>query len=878
MKVVNMRALEGPNVYLRRPVLVVNLELENLTERESSDYPGFVDRLLNDLPGLADHYCGLGRAGGFVERLQEGTYFGHIVEHVTLEFEHMLGYEVIYGRTRIAGRSGFYEVVVEIESKPVAMKLFTLAVDYVTASVEERPFALAEHLQRVRQLQNECDLGPSTKAIVQAAKARKVPWRRIGEQSLVQLGTGKYRKWIKATLTGQTSAIAVDIASDKALTKQLLKSAGIAVPRGGVATSFAEAQEWFAKLTKPIVVKPMDGCQGKGVTVGIIDADRLSGAYDFASHFSSQILVEEQVTGKQYRLLVVGDQLVAAAERVPAHVVGDGESTIAQLIEITNMNPLRGDDHEKPLTKIQIDQFLKDFLAYQERALDQIPAQGEVVFLRDSANLSTGGIALDVTNRVHPNYVKMAIRAAQMVGLDVCGVDLIAPEISTDTGDGAIIEVNAAPGIRMHHFPSIGEAQGAGEAILDSMFPSGSITHVPLVSVTGTNGKTTTTRLIAHILKGSGRTVGMTTTDGVLIGDQKIWSGDASGPQSARLVLQDPTIDVAVLETARGGIIREGLGYDLADVAVMTNITSDHIGQDGLETIADIAHVKALVAECVRDEGAVVLNADDEELVKLSKRLNSRVIWISMHADNPVLKKHLKAGGQAFFVDGEWLVEGAGALLWPLVRIHEIPLTIRGIAGFHVANVLCSVAATRQLGISRAQCKQGILSFEPFLHNPGRVQMYQLPSGLKVILDYGHNEDGMRAVGEMARLWFNSTVPAVIGFPGDRNDHSTAAAARMAARYFSPVVVKEDIDLRGRRPGEIAQIIIGAIKETNPETPAYEVLSEVKALEFAINKFSQHEAIVMFYEKLSPLTKLLESLGAEELRLQQALHAMIQAR
>ena len=873
-----MRLLEGPNVYLHRPVLAMKLDLEDLTGRESHQFPGFVDSLLEQLPGIATHYCGLGRSGGFVERLRGGTYFGHIVEHVVLELEHRLGYEVRYGRTRVSSAPNLYDVVMEMESKYVAPLLVPIAIHLIESLLEKRAFDVAGELSRVQKIQAEVDLGPSTRAIVEAARRRQIPVRRIGQRSLVQLGTGKYRKLIQATLTSQTSAIGVDIASDKELTKLLLQGVGMRVPKGGTASSYAAAHALFHELQRPVVVKPINGCQGQGITLELDDETHLRAAYEFARTVSQQVVMEEQVEGKQYRLLIVNGRFVAASERVPAHVVGDGEHTVQELVDAANRDPKRGDDHEKPLTKIPVDEFVLRFLARKNRTLDQIPAAGEVVMLRDSANLSTGGTAIDVTARTHSVHAHAAEKAAAVVGLDVCGVDMIVRDIGNGTDPATIIEVNAAPGIRMHHYPSFGEPQAAGDAIIEALFPLGSTTHVPIVSITGTNGKTTTTRLLRHILQKVYKVVGMTTTDGVYVGADLVWAGDASGPKSAHMVLSDPAVDVAVLETARGGIQREGLGYEWADVAVLTNITGDHIGQDGLATVQDIAHVKSLVAERVRDSGVIVLNADDAELVKLAPRFKVRIVWIGTDENSPVIKKHLAAGGQAFFQHNGWLVEGAGALLWPIAKIDEIPLTIQGTAHFHVANLLCAIAAARQLGVSRSACRTAVGSFQPFAHNPGRVQMYELPSGLKVILDYGHNEDGMKAIGEMVQRWSRSMTPAVIGYPGDRDDKVIAAAARMAARYFSPLVIKEDADLRGRQPGEVANLIECAVVSVRKETSVVQVLNERKALAYALDNFDHAGVLVAFFEKLQPLVDLIEQRGGREVDLSQVQQELIQVR
>lgn len=866
MRVVHIRALEGPNVYIHKPVLVMRIDLEEYTDRDSYEFPGFVQRLLMICPELYDHHCAIGRPGGFVERLYGGTYMGHIIEHVTLELQTQIGCTTNFGKTRNAGPPNLYDVIIEYESQAAARFLLIVAMELVQACVHGMQYPLAQKLQEARAIKSKNDLGPSTAAIVQAALARDIPVRRIGNRSLVQLGTGRYRKLIEATISHHTSAVAVDIAGDKELAKEVLQEAGIRIPDGGVAHTWEQAYGLFASLGVPAVVKPLDGCQGKGVTTAIRDAETLRQAYYVAREYSDVVLVEECIVGRQYRLLVINDQLIAAAERLPAHVVGDSMHTILELVDLVNRQPDRGDDHEKPLTRIMIDETASRFITEKGWHLQDVPRYGETVFLRDSANLSTGGIAKDVTDEVHPTFKEMALRAAKAIGLDVCGVDIMAKDISQPVDTTcAVIEVNAAPGIRMHHYPSRGQARDVAAAIVEMLYPKGSKSRIPVVAITGTNGKTTTARMIGHMLQESGMTVGMTTTDGIYIDGKEVLHGDTTGPQSAKLVLADPHVDIAVLETARGGIIRSGIAYEMADVGIITNITRDHIGQDGLHEIKDIVKVKSLIAECVVKGGSVVLNADDSELVLLSSRLKHKVIFTSTKEKNPVLTRHLGRGGTGYFVRDGWIIEAAGALEWKIIRIDELPITLHGAAWFHVANSLAAIAGVRSLGISRQQCAESLSKFRSDTHNRGRVNIFKMPGGLQVIADYGHNPDGIRAVGEMIRGLTGHKVPAVIGFPGDRADDVVREATRVACTYFDPLFIKEDEDKRGRQTGEMAALIADEVVRFSPGTRTITEIDECTALNKAVDIHQQDSLLLMFYEKLEPVQQLLKDKGGMQI-------------
>ncbi|HEY8461347.1 MAG TPA: cyanophycin synthetase, partial [Blastocatellia bacterium] len=616
MRVGVIRTLAGPNVYSHRPVLSMRLYLDDLAGKESREFPGFNELLLELLPGLAKHHCCMEREGGFTERLREGTYFGHIVEHVALELTELAGVPVSHGKTRRADEPGAYNIIIEYEAEEGTKRLLLMAAEIIESlrlqTSGGAAFPLEQRLKEVREFIARSELGPTTKAITDAAARRGIPWRRIGERSLVQLGYGKRRRFIQAAMTERTSAVAVDIASDKELTKILLREAGIEVPFGTLARSEDEAVAALEIVGSPAVVKPYNMSQGKGVSLNLTTAADVAQAYRVAKQYGTTVVVERQFRGRDYRALVINGKVVAASERAPAHVIGDGARTIAELIEDVNRRPERGEDHERPLTRIAIDAEMMEFMRRRRLSLHYAPRQGEVVYLRECANLSTGGTARDVTDLIHPRVAAMCERAARIIGLDVCGVDLILDDIAKPPGpDNGVIEVNAAPGLRMHLAPGEGPSRDVGAAIIDMLYPAGSTGRIPIISVTGTNGKTTITRMIAHALSQKGMTVGMATTDGVYIGGELVVEGDTTGPASAQIVLSDPSVEIAALETARGGIIRGGLGYDWSDVSVISNIRLDHVGQDGIETLDDLLYVKALVAERVRKGGTLVLNADD---------------------------------------------------------------------------------------------------------------------------------------------------------------------------------------------------------------------------------------------------------------------------
>ncbi len=869
MEIKEIRTIRGPNVFHHKPVLIMTLALQDLTEVASTDLPGFSERLVAHLPGLKAHGCSLPKAGGFVERLRTGTYFAHIVEHIALEFSTMAGIEVNYGKSVFAGEIGLYNVAVRYQNEEGMKFLLQTAVEFAQALVkEEVDYPMAKKIAEAKRIIAETQLGPSTQAIVDAADRRGIPWMRLNDLNLIQFGYGKHRQLIQATTTGRTSDIAVDIAQDKNLTKRMLSAANIRVPCGMLANDEGEALRVFAELGGgPVVLKPVDGHHGHGVCLNLKSASEVAAAYQIAAKHSSQVIVEEYLNGKDFRILVVGGKMVAAAERVPAHVVADGMHTIEELVDIENRNPLRGEGHEKPMTKIFMDETALNYLSRAGMKLSDVPKFGETVFLNETAKRSTGGTAVDVTDLVHPEVRLLSERAARLIGLDICGVDIIAQDIAEPVGCGlGVIELNAGPGIRMHTHPSRGKSRDVGGAIMNMMYPENGNGRIPVISITGTNGKTTVARLISFALRTAGWKVGMTTTDGIYIGGIKVASGDTTGPISARAVLADPKVEIAVLETARGGIVKRGLGFDWCDVGVITNIHGDHIGQDGIETIDDILHIKSLVSERVRDGGSVVLNADDENLVKLAAKLETngwprQLIYFSLDAANPVIRKHLKRGGLAYCIESEWIVEARYSGSRRLIHTSEIPLTLFGTAQFQVANVLAALSACVAQGMSYANSLLALRRFRSNEHNLGRANLYKMGRGY-VMLDYGHNPDAFKAVCAMTAQWHKRRLTAVIGVPGDRSNGVIIEAAKAAGRGFHRIFLRDDLDLRGRLPGEAPQIFRTVVKRESPNVDCTIILDEREAMHRALSEIEDGEIVVMFYDEMQPAIGMLEELGA----------------
>ncbi|SHJ11222.1 cyanophycin synthetase [Geosporobacter subterraneus DSM 17957] len=868
MKILNVRALRGRNLYSHNPIIKMTVDLEELYDTPTCDIPGFNEQLISILPGLKEHKCSEGYKGGFVVRLKRGTYLAHVMEHIALELQQLMGYKVRFGKARRESAPSIYNVIFTYYNETAAMEAGLMAFEIVDHILKGLPIQIEERLEAVRKRAVELDLGPSTKAIEMEAYKRKIPVIRIGDGSLLQLGYGAKQKLIQATLTERASCIAVDIACDKTMTNFFMRQNGIPVPSGRIAKNEYEVLEVAKEIGYPVVVKPYNGNQGKGVSLNITTDEDVLTAYEAVKQYTHQALVEKYIEGKHYRILVVKDKVVAASERIPAHVIGDGVHTIEQLIELENKNPLRGEGHEKPLTKIKIDEVMLLLLKKSKRSLEDIPENGEKVYLRENDNLSTGGIAVDVTDLVHEEIKSTCMKAAELIGLDVAGIDVTTTDITkplSATG-GALIEINAAPGIRMHHYPSAGVSRNVAEEIVRSLFPDDQSYHIPLVSVTGTNGKTTTTRMINAILKEAGYCVGMTTTGGIYIDNQCIEKGDTTGPGSARQILMNKKVTAAVLETARGGIVNRGLGYDLADVGVITNITDDHLGIDGIETMEDLAHTKALVAEAVKENGYAVINADDEYCLSIRDKAYGQLILFSKDHSNKYVVKHIQDGGRVVYIKDNIIYLATDQEQIPVVNVENIPATFGGLLTHNVENSLAATAAAWGLGISSEIINRALINFRcDEEQNPGRFNMYDV-ADFKVVVDYGHNFDGYKKVIEGLRKMKINRLIGVIGVPGDRLNTSIKEVGIISGQSFDHIFIKEDRDKRGRAWGEVAEILYdGCLKGgADPKKIEIEILEEV-ALEKAMNMAKAGDIVIVFYEELELIKKTIEKFSQKQI-------------
>lgn len=875
MKIESLRRLRGPNVYLSRPAIVARVRLEDLTGKETLDVTGFAERLLRVLPGLTEHHCAAGAPGGFVSRLRGGTYFGHVTEHVCLELSQLIGRDVSFGRTVSTGQDGCYQLIIECPvdepvDSAVPERLLNAAVDLVTSVV-----AGAGTIDRLAELAAVAEreaTGPSTRAIIAAARRRGIPVERCGDLSLVRLGWGNRRRLAWAAMSDRTSGVGIDIAGDKEITRRLLGDAGVPIPIGAAVRNAIDAAHLFASLGGPVVVKPRQGRQGDRVTLSVTTGTEL--AYAFAAA-GQDAIIERQLAGRDYRVLVVDGEVVAAAERIAAHVVGDGHSTVAELVDRANSDPRRGAGHSRVLTRITVDDASMRVLERQGVLLSTVPAAGREVWLRETTNLSTGGTSHDVTDRVHPDVARLCLRVAALVGLDIAGIDLRLADIAEPlpaVADGrevagGVIEVNAVPGLRMHLAPMRGRSRDVGDAIVRSMFPAGSDGRIPTAAVTGTNGKTTVARLTAHLLGDTGMRVGLTTTDGVSVAGRTIFEADATGPLSAQMVLGDPQVQAAVLETARGGLLKRGLGYDWSDVGVITNITADHLGQDGLETIEDLAHVKALVAERVRDGGTLVLNADDPWVRSLVDRPRvradrKRLVWFGLDPRQPVVVEHLAKGATAYLEQDGWLVQATGARRTPLLRVADLPGAFGGAAPHAAANALAAVAAARALGAGQESVARRLADFDPPVANPGRATLLRL-GDVSVFVDYAHNPAALAAtLRTLHRLWGAERCVAAVTLPGDRRDDLLAACAQVVADGVGRAVLYDDEDPRGREPGEVSALVEREMRARRPKLLSLRVDGYREAVSEALRLAGPGDVVLVLYEQLMPILELLADLGA----------------
>lgn len=866
MDILDIRSFGGKNIYSLRPVIRAEIDIGELYDTPTNSIKDFNSNMIRLFPGLKKHLCSLGYEGGFLERLREGTYLAHVTEHLVLELESLAGYEAAFGRTRLLKEPSVYYMVFEYLNEKCAVECLITGVNIINGLISGKNPDVDTMLGHIRKVAAETDPGPSTMAIYKEAGSRKIPVSILPGSSMLRLGCGKHSRLLEASLTDSPGCISVDLAGNKYLTKQLLSANGIPVPCGEIAYTEQAALTAAELIGYPVVVKPFDANQGKGVTLGITSRPEIAQAFREAIAFSRAVIVEKYISGKDFRVLVVNGRVSAVAERMPPFVTGNGRSCIRRLVELENRNPLRGNDHEKPLTRIRLDNTARQVLLKAGMDEDSVPAAGERVFLRHNGNLSTGGTARDCTDEIHPYNAGIAIRAAEALELDIAGIDITAGDISRPIAaqGGAVIEVNAAPGLRMHIYPTEGKPRSVAADILDMLYPAGRPFSIPIAAVTGTNGKTTTTRLIAHTLMLEGKVAGYTTTSGIYVGNECVLKGDNTGPVSAGVVLGDKRVEAAVLETARGGIVRKGLGYDLADVGVIVNISEDHLEMDGINTIEELAMVKSLVVEAVKPEGYAVLNADDAMTPFFLGRVKSKTILFSQNCKNTLLLKHEAEGGKTVYVKNGSICLKDGAEESVIIGIKEVPITYGGAAACNIENSLAAVSAMTGLGISAAVIRAGLKTFRPDKDiNPGRLNIFDL-GDYKVILDYGHNIAGYEAVINFLENSGASRVTGVIGMPGDRTDRSIRDVGALCGRFFSRLYIKEDRDLRGRESGEVSELLYdSAVSAGLGKDRICVILPELKAFETAITEACPGDVIVFFYEEFEPALELVENLKQE---------------
>lgn len=858
MKILKIQTLRGPNYWsIRRHKLVVmRLDLEDLAERPSNQIPGFYEGLVQVLPSLEEHFCSPGCRGGFLSRVREGTMMGHIIEHIALELQTLAGMTVGFGRTRETSTPGTYQVAIEYIDEQAGRYAARAAVRLCQSLVESGTYAKEEFeqdLQDLREMAADSALGPSTETIVKEAEARGIPWTSLSARALVQFGYGIYQKRMQATLSGNTGILGVELASDKESTKQILREAGVPVPRGTVINYLDRLEDAIQEVGGyPIVIKPLDGNHGRGITIDITTWEQAEEAYDAAKEISKSVIIERYYQGRDHRVLVVNGKVVAVAERVPAHVVGNGKSTIQELIDETNKDPNRGEGHQNVLTKITVDRTSWQLLERQGYTLETVLAEGQICYLRATANLSTGGIAVDRTDDIHPENVWLAQRVAKIIGLDIAGIDVVTPDITKPLRevDGVIVEVNAAPGFRMHVAPSKGIARNVAAPVLDMLFGVGTPCRIPILAVTGTNGKTTTTRLLAHIYKQTGMTVGYTTTDGTYIGDYLVEKGDNTGPQSAQLILHDPTVEVAVLEAARGGILRSGLGFDASDVGVVLNVAADHLGLGDIDTIEQLSNLKSVVAEAVLPKGYAVLNADDPLVAAMAKRTKAQVAYFSMNGENELVKEHTHRGGVAAVYENGYLSILKGDWTLRIEQAVNVPLTMAGKAPFMIANALAASLAAFVQGVAIEHIRTALKTFRASsTQTPGRMNLFDLGK-YHALVDYAHNPHSYEALSGFVRNWPGERI-GVVGGPGDRRDEDFISLGKLAAQMFDRIIVKEDNDTRGRPRGDAAALIIKGIQETKADARYESIIDETTAINTALDTASNHSLVVILPESVS---------------------------
>lgn len=839
MKIENIQVLRGPNIWStsRKKLIQMRLNLQELEHKPTNKIDGFYERLKELIPTLYEHRCSPGVPGGFFQRIVAGTWMGHVIEHIALEIQTLAGMDTGFGRTRETKEPGVYNVVFTYLEEKVGIYAAEASVRIAEALITGEDYDLEYDIQQMREIREATRLGPSTGSIVEEAIARDIPWIRLNKQSLVQLGYGKNQVRFRATMTEKTSSIAVDIASNKEETKRLLLEQAIPVAKGTTISSVEDVDRAIREVGFPLVFKPLDGNHGRGISINIRNREDAIAAYEFAARISRRVIVERYITGFDFRVLVIDNKMVAAALRDPAHVKGDGISTIQQLIDTENTDPRRGYGHENVLTLIDVDRDTLDLLEKKGYTLETIPAKGEKVFVKSTANLSTGGTSIDVTDHVHPQNVFFCERISKIIGLDICGIDIMAQNLTeplTETG-GVVLEVNAAPGFRMHIAPSEGIARNVAGHVIDMLYPYGKSARIPIIAVTGTNGKTTTTRLIAHIVKNNGYRVGFTTSDGIYVQNTMLLKGDTTGPVSSEFILKDPTVEFAVLETARGGILRSGLGFGFCDIGVITNIQEDHLGLSDIHTLEDLMRVKSVIVNSVKKNGWAVLNADNEYCVRIGKKADCNVTYFSRDENNPVIKAHCKKGGIACVYENGFITILKGDWKIRVERTVLIPLTFGGTVPFMIENVLAATLAAFLWGFRTEDIKISLETFIPSAaQTPGRMNIFDFKD-FKFMIDFAHNPDGFKGIKEFLRHVDSPLKIGIIAGTGDRRDEDIRELGKLSAEMFDYIILRQEKHLRGRTEENILSLLKEGIMSVDVNKQFEVVPKEIDAIKHAMS-------------------------------------------
>jgi cyanophycin synthetase len=863
MKILKIQALRGPNLWsIRRTKLIqMRLDLEELEERPTDKIEGFRERIEALLPSLIEHRCSEGCYGGFFQRVDRGTWMGHVIEHIALEIQTLAGMNVGFGRTRETKTSGVYNVVFNYLEEKVGVYAAKASVRIAEALISGEEYDLSEDIQNMKEIREDVRLGPSTGSIVEEAVSRGIPFLRLGRNSLIQLGAGVNQMRFQATITCKTSNIAVDIACNKEQTKKMLDDASIPVAKGGICYDEEDLQETIDDIDYPIVIKPLDGNHGKGASINVTNWEDAVKGLKHAKEYSRRVIVEKFITGFDFRVLVINNEVVAAAQRVPAHVIGNGKNTIQELIDIINEDPRRGYGHENVLTEITIDRSTERLIKNAGYTLESVLSEEETLYLKSTANLSTGGTSVDVTDLMHPENVFIAERISRVIGLDICGVDIMAPNLtqSLKENGGVILEVNAAPGFRMHLAPSEGLPRNVAAPVIDMLYPPGKPSRIPIISVTGTNGKTTTTRLIAHIVKNNNYKVGFTTSDGIYIQNHMMEKGDTTGPISAEYILKDPNVEFAVLETARGGILRSGLGFKVCDIGVITNIQEDHLGLSDIHDLNDLARVKSVVVESVKKDGWAVLNGEDAHCLEIARSLSCNVALFSLDENCPAIVEHCAEGGIAAIYENGYITIKKGDWKIRVERATHIPLTMNGKAKFMIANVLAATLSAYLYGFKTEGIKLSLATFIPSAaQTPGRMNIFEF-SKFKVLIDFAHNPTSYRGIEDFLGSVDATRKIGIISGVGDRRDEDIKECAVIAARMFDHVIIRQEKHLRGRTEREITDLILEGLQEGDASV-THEVISlEVEAIKHAISLAKEGTYIVALSDVIDNAIDIVQS-------------------